>query len=70
VQTLVVDDKWLATLSTAIHGEMDRISQRLTQRVKELAERYETPMPQMASRVSELEAKVNQHLAKMGFAWN
>jgi type I restriction enzyme M protein len=70
VQTLVVDDKWLATLSTAIHGEMDRISQRLTQRVKELAERYETPMPQMASRVSELEAKVKQHMAKMGFAWN
>jgi type I restriction enzyme M protein len=70
VQTLVVDDKWLATLSTAIHGEMDRISQRLTQRVKELAERYETPMPQMVRRVSELETKVNQHLAKMGFAWN
>ncbi len=70
VQTLVVDDKWLATLSTAVHGEMDRISQCLTQRVKELAERYETPMPQMVNRVSALEAKVNQHLAKMGFAWN
>ena len=68
VQTLVVDDKWLATLRAAIHGEMDRISQGLTQRVKELAERYETPMPQMANRVSELEAKVNQHLARMGFA--
>jgi type I restriction enzyme M protein len=70
VQTLVVDDKWLATLSAAIHGEMNRISQGLTQRVKELADRYETPMPQMVRRVSELEAKVNQHLAKMGFAWN
>ena len=30
---------------------MDRISQALTQRVKELAERYETPMPQQASSV-------------------
>ena len=30
----------------AIHGEMDRISQALTERVKELAERYETPLPQ------------------------
>lgn len=69
VQSLVVDDKWLATLNAAIHGEMDRISQGLTQRVKELADRYETPMPQMASRVSKLEAKVNQHLTKMGFAW-
>ncbi len=70
IKSLVVDDKWLAVLSAAIHGEMDRISQALTQRVKELAERYDTPMPQMVSRVSELEAKVNRHLEKMGFAWN
>jgi type I restriction enzyme M protein len=69
VKTLVVDDKWLATLDAAIHSEMDRVSQRLTQRVKELAERYETPLPRMASRVAELEAKVNQHLERMGFAW-
>ena len=47
IKTLVVDDKWLAALDAAIHGEMDRISQALTQRVKELAERYETPLPQM-----------------------
>jgi type I restriction enzyme M protein len=67
IQVLVVDDKWLAALDTAIHGEMDRISQALTQRVKELAARYETPMPQMVSRVAELEAKVNRHLEKMGF---
>src|SRR5207237_1214325 len=69
VQTLVVDDKWLAALDAAIHGEMDRISQGLTQRVKELAERYETPLPQMVSCVAELEAKVNRHLERMGFGW-
>lgn len=67
VKTLVVDDKWLTTLDTAIHGEMDRISQSLTQRVKELAERYETPLPLMTARVAELEAKVNAHLKHMGF---
>ena len=32
IKTLVVDDKWLADLDAAIHGEMDRISQALTQR--------------------------------------
>jgi type I restriction enzyme M protein len=69
IKTLVVDDKWLATLDAAIHGEMDRVSQALTQRVKELAERYETPLPQMASRVAELESKVSGHLEKMGFTW-
>ena len=69
IKALVVDDKWLAALADAIHGEMDRVSQQLTQRVKELAERYEAPMPQMAGRVAELEAKVNRHLEQMGFSW-
>ena len=49
IKTLVVDDKWLAALDAAIHGEMDRVSQQLTQRVKELAERYETPLPQLTA---------------------
>lgn len=70
VKTLVVEDKWLATLAGAASGEMDRISQALTQRVKELAERYETPLPQVAAKVTELEEKVNLHLEKMGFSWN
>ena len=70
VKTLVVDDKWLATIASAIHGEMDRISQTLTRRVKELAERYETPLPEVTRKVAELEAKVNAHLEKMGFSWN
>lgn len=69
IKALAVDDKWLAALDRDIHGEMNRISQALTQRVKELAERYETPLPRMASRVAELEAKVNRHLERMGFAW-
>ena len=69
IKALVVDDKWLAALDADIHGEMDRISQALTQRVKELAERYDTPMPVMAGRVAELEANVNRHLERMGFAW-
>jgi type I restriction enzyme M protein len=69
IKALVVDDKWLAAIDTAIHGEMDRISQTLTKRVRELAERYETPLPEMASRVAELETKVDRHLRSMGFAW-
>jgi type I restriction enzyme M protein len=68
IKDLVVETKWLAALDAAIHVEMDRISQALTQRVKDLAERYETPMPKLAVRVSELERKVNAHLKKMGFA--
>jgi type I restriction enzyme M protein len=69
IKSLVVDDKWLAALDATIHGEVDHISQSLTRRVKELAERYETPLPQMTDCVTELEQKVNRHLERMGFSW-
>jgi type I restriction enzyme M protein len=69
IKALVVDDKWLAALDAVIHGETDRVSQQLTHRVKELGDRYETPLPQMVSRVGELEARVNRHLVRMGFSW-
>ena len=70
IKTLVVNDKWLAALEIAIHGEMTRISQFLTRRVRQLADRYETPAPQMTARVTELEERVNDHLKRMGFRWN
>ncbi len=69
IQTLVVDDKWLTALDVAIHGEMDRVNQSLTQRVTELAERYETPLPRMVGHVAELETEVSRHLQMMGFSW-
>ncbi len=69
IKTLSVENKWLTAIAAAIHGEMDRISQALTRRVKELAERYETPLPQASQRVAEWEHAVNAHLERMGFAW-
>ncbi len=68
IKTLVVEDKWMTTLAAEIQGEMDRVSNSLATRVKELAERYDTPVTTLAGRVGELEAKVNEHLRKMGFA--
>ena len=70
IKTLVVDDKWMQVLDNAIHTEMQRISQRLTQRIKELADRYDTPMPKLLEEVSQMEEKVNRHLAEMGFKWS
>ena len=68
IKTLVVDDKWLATLSTAIQGELDRVSQTLTGRIRQLAERYAAPLPQLTDEVAALAAKVDGHLKKMGSA--
>jgi type I restriction enzyme M protein len=69
IQTLVVDDKWLATLAAAVQGELDRVSQTLTGRIRQLAERYATPLPQLTEEVAALAAKVDQHLQKMGAVW-
>lgn len=69
VKQLVVDAKWMCAMQKAIEGEMERISQRLTGRIKELMERYETPLPAIDKELTELESKVNAHLQKMGFVW-
>ncbi|HLP37053.1 N-6 DNA methylase [Lacibacter sp.] len=69
IKQLVVDDKWMASIERSVKTEMERISQRLTQRIKELAERYETPLPKQTMEVAELETKVTAHLQKMGFSF-
>ncbi len=69
IKTLVVDDKWMARLSAAVQGELDRVSQTLTGRVRQLAERYAAPLPQLTEEVATLAARVNEHLKKMGEVW-
>ena len=69
IKKLVVEDKWLTALSTQVQGELDRVSQALTGRIRQLAERYATPLPELAVEVETLAAKVDEHLRKMGFAW-
>jgi len=69
IKTTVVDKKWVAEMENRVKTEMDNISHRLTQRIKELAERYESTLPQLTDSVTELTAKVEGHLQKMGFVW-
>jgi type I restriction enzyme M protein len=69
IKQLVVHDKWLATLAADVQSELDRVSQALAGRVKQLAERYATPVPQLVAEVEALSAKVDEHLKRMGFAW-
>jgi type I restriction enzyme M protein len=70
IKALVVDDKWMTHLSNAVQGELDRVSQTLTGRIRELAERYATPLPQLTDEVAMLAARVDEHLKKMGVVWN
>ncbi len=67
VKTLVIEDKWIASIDAAINGERDRIAQDLTGRIKTLVERYAEPLAEITARVVGLEATVASHLAAMGF---
>ncbi|MHB1320822.1 MAG: N-6 DNA methylase [Acidithiobacillus ferrivorans] len=51
VKDIVVEDKWLTRLGedVDVQAELDRVSQTLTGRVKELAERYDKPLPELLS---------------------
>jgi type I restriction enzyme M protein len=66
IKTLVVDDKWMARLSAAVQGELSRVSQTLTGRIRELADRYATPLPKLTEEVDTLSDRVAEHLKKMG----
>jgi type I restriction enzyme M protein len=70
IKALVVEDKWLAVLEASVQGELDRVSQALTGRIKQLAARYATPLPALSHEVESLSARVDDHLTKMGFVWN
>ena len=69
IKTLVVDDKWLATLAASVQSELDRVSQALTGRIRQLAERYATPLPRITKEIEFLSARVDEHLKKMGAVW-
>jgi type I restriction enzyme M protein len=69
IRMLVVDDKWLPMLAAAVQGELDRVSQTLTGRIRQLAERYAAPMPKLMEDVDTLASRVDEHLKKMGAVW-
>jgi len=66
IKPLVVEDKWLSALATGVQSELDRVSQALTGRVRQLAERYATPLPHLTAEVETLAARVKGHFERMG----
>jgi len=69
IKTLVLEHKWQAYLQNALTQEQERISQNLTQRIKELAERYATTLAALDVEALEASEKVKAHLEKMGWIW-
>ncbi len=68
IKTLLIEDKWHATLQGRIEDEIERITAQLANRIKELDERYAEPLSQIVDEVEMLSQKVQAHLQAMGVA--
>lgn len=69
IKDLVINGKWITHVEADIRNEIDRAARRPTGRVRELAERYDTPLPKIEESLETLNAKVQAHLVNMGAAW-
>ncbi|MBA8921265.1 type I restriction enzyme M protein [Nesterenkonia jeotgali] len=66
VQTLVLHDKWYATISNRVDGEVTALTLHLVNRIQQLGERYAETADELDTELKKLEAKVAQHLDSMG----
>ena len=69
IKLLLVQFKWLPAIQRGIKAEIERITQQLANRVRELEERYAEPLPAIEKEVEKLSAKVAEHLKAMGLEW-
>ncbi len=67
VKKLVIVDKWQRKLLEGLEQEQERQSRALTQRIRELAERYAVTLLELDADVENKKAKVLGHLRTMGF---
>ena len=66
---LLVKKKWFDSIFFGIADLYAAISHHLTNRIIELADRYEDTLPELDKDTTEYEAKVKSHLERMGFEW-
>jgi len=66
IQNLLVTDKWLASLQAGIEAEIERVIQQLTNRVRELEQRYARALSELNAEVELLSLRAAGHLRAMG----
>ena len=66
---LLLDLKWFRSISNGIYELYEAVNHHLSERIGELAERYDQTLPELEKETALLENKVKSHLQKMGFVW-
>ncbi|MDQ0689588.1 type I restriction-modification system subunit M [Arthrobacter sp. W4I7] len=66
VRSLVLEDKWHASITAGITSEIAKLAHNLVARIRELGERYDETVADLESELEEYSAKVAVHLTEMG----
>ena len=66
IQTVVLNDKWAATLRDRVTAEVNALTFALAERIRQLGERYAETVGALNSELQALDVKVARHLDDMG----
>jgi type I restriction enzyme M protein len=66
VRALVLEDKWHATITTRVVGELTALMLALVARIQQLGERYDETLEDLEAEMAKLDSRVMSHLADMG----
>lgn len=66
-RTVIVNDKWLADISSRISDEMQTALHRIVTEVNDMHSRYEFTLGELSRSFAQKEASVFNHLKEMGF---
>jgi type I restriction enzyme M protein len=66
VRALVLEDKWHATITTRVVGELTALMLALVARIQQLGERYDETLEDLEAELAKLDSRVMSHLADMG----
>ena len=69
IKSLVIEDKWMASVEGDVREETDRVARTVAERVRLLEERYAEPLPELAAEVESLGERVEERLRQMGVDW-
>ena len=67
IKDILINKRWLKVVYDGIDNLYTTISHKIANRIVELVERYENTLSEIENKVNNYEAKVKEHLKRMGF---
>lgn len=62
IKTTIIEKKWITHIENTLQLEYDRVSQNLTNRVKELNDRYSNTLSELETELAIFESRIMKHL--------